>query len=44
MLFRSDVAIRARKLRHVVLLHSFGAFIFNIGVIAFTINALGGGK
>ena len=40
----SDVAIRARKLRHVVLLHSFGAFIFNIGVIAFTINALGGGK
>ena len=40
----SDVAIRARKLRHVALLHSFGAFVFNIGVIAFTINALGGGK
>lgn len=40
----SDVSVRAGKLRHVVLLHSFGAFIFNIGVIAFTINALGGGK
>lgn len=40
----SDVSIRAAKLRHVVLLHSFGAFVFNIGVIAFTINALGGGK
>ncbi|HUQ14296.1 MAG TPA: DUF1345 domain-containing protein [Novosphingobium sp.] len=40
----SDVAIRADKLRHVVLLHGFGAFVFNIGVIAFTINALGGGS
>ena len=40
----SDVSVRAGKLRHVVLLHSFGAFVFNIGVIAFTINALGGGK
>lgn len=38
----SDVAITARPLRHVALLHSFGAFVFNIGVIAFTINALGG--
>ena len=40
----SDVAIRANRVRHVALLHSFGAFVFNIGVIAFTINALGGGK
>jgi uncharacterized membrane protein len=40
----SDVGIRANRLRHVALLHSFVAFIFNIGVIAFTINALGGGK
>ena len=38
----SDVAIRAGRLRHVALLHSFGAFVFNIGVIAFTLNALGG--
>ena len=40
----SDTAITAPKIRHVALLHSFGAFVFNIGVIAFTINALGGGK
>lgn len=39
----SDVNIRSRRLRRVVLLHSFAAFIFNIGVIAFTINVLGGG-
>jgi uncharacterized membrane protein len=38
----SDVAIRAAKLRHVAVLHGFGAFVFNIGLIAFTINALGG--
>ena len=37
----SDVTIRAQPLRHVALLHSFAAFIFNIGVIAFTINAIG---
>ncbi len=29
-------------LRQVALLHSFAAFVFNIGVIAFTINVLGG--
>jgi uncharacterized membrane protein len=39
----SDVAITSPTLRHVVVLHSFGAFVFNIGVIAFTINTLGGG-
>jgi uncharacterized membrane protein len=39
----SDVAITAPKLRHAALLHSFGAFVFNIGVIAFAINVLGGG-
>ncbi|HEU4649854.1 MAG TPA: DUF1345 domain-containing protein [Croceibacterium sp.] len=39
----SDVAISAPKLRHAALLHSFGAFVFNIGVIAFAINVLGGG-
>jgi uncharacterized membrane protein len=38
----SDVAITAPKLRHAALLHSFGAFVFNIGVIAFAINVLGG--
>lgn len=39
----SDVAITAPKIRRAVLLHSFAAFVFNIGVIAFTINTLGGG-
>ncbi len=37
----SDVDITRRRLRSVSILHSFGAFIFNLGVIAFTINALG---
>ncbi len=39
----SDVAITSRRMRRVALLHSFGAFVFNIGVIAFAINAVGGG-
>ena len=38
----SDVEISAPAIRQVALLHSFAAFIFNIGVIAFTINVLGG--
>ncbi|QGN56379.1 DUF1345 domain-containing protein [Novosphingobium sp. Gsoil 351] len=38
----SDTAITAPKIRHIALLHSFAAFVFNIGVIAFTINTLGG--
>lgn len=38
----SDTAITAPKIRHVALAHSFAAFVFNIGVIAFTINTLGG--
>lgn len=37
----SDVAITAPEIRRVVLVHSLVAFAFNIGVIAFTINALG---
>ena len=37
----SDVAVTSPALRRIVLLHSMAAFIFNIGVIAFTINALG---
>ncbi|MFM5950826.1 MAG: DUF1345 domain-containing protein [Novosphingobium sp.] len=37
----SDVQITAPEVRHLVLLHSLAAFVFNIGVIAFTINALG---
>ena len=38
----SDVNITAPGIRHVALLHSFFAFLFSIGVIAFTINVLGG--
>jgi len=40
----SDVGIVAPRFRRVALLHSFEAFVFNIGVIAFTINTLGGAK
>jgi len=38
----SDVAITDGRFRAVAILHSFAAFVFNIGVIAFTINVLGG--
>ena len=43
----SDVEIRSRRLRRIVLGHTLAAFVFNIGVIAFTINTVGsmtGGK
>jgi len=38
----ADVGISGRPIRHIAMLHTFAAFIFNIGVIAFTINAIGG--
>lgn len=38
----SDVAITRPVIRKVALFHSLAAFIFNLGVIAFTINILGG--
>lgn len=38
----SDVEITSREVRRIATLHSLAAFVFNIGVIAFTINALGG--
>ncbi|MGE8141595.1 DUF1345 domain-containing protein [Novosphingobium sp. NPDC080210] len=37
----SDVPITSPRIRHLALVHSLGAFAFNIGVIAFVINALG---
>jgi uncharacterized membrane protein len=37
----SDVAITSDRIRRVVTVHSFAAFVFNIGVLAFTINVLG---
>ena len=40
----SDVRITLRPMRRIALFHCFAAFVFNLGVIAFTINALSGGK
>ena len=39
----SDVTISSPAIRRVVTMHSFAAFVFNIGVLAFTINVLGSG-
>ncbi|MCW3846212.1 DUF1345 domain-containing protein [Sphingomonas sp. LB-2] len=39
----SDVTISNGRVRRVVTLHCLAAFVFNLGVIAFTINVLGGG-
>lgn len=38
----SDVQLQNSHVRIVVMIHSMAAFIFNIGIIAFTINVLGG--
>lgn len=38
----SDVEIRSRSMRRTVIFHCLAAFVFNIGVLAFTINLLGG--
>jgi len=37
----SDVTISDARIRKFVTLHAFGAFVFNIGVLAFTINVIG---
>jgi uncharacterized membrane protein len=37
----SDVVVTSRRIRRIVTVHAFAAFIFNIGVIAFTINGIG---
>lgn len=38
----SDVGITSRTIRRVVLAQCIAAFVFNIGILAFTINTLGG--
>jgi uncharacterized membrane protein len=38
----SDTAVSSRRLRRVAVVHSAAAFAYNIGVLAFTINVLGG--
>lgn len=39
----SDTGIQTTQLRKVVTAHSLLAFVFNLGIVAFTINVLGGG-
>jgi uncharacterized membrane protein len=38
----SDVTISGAHVRRVVLGHSLAAFLFNMGILAFTVNAIGG--
>ncbi len=40
----SDTAVETRQLRRIVTVHSLAAFVFNIGVLAFSINVLGSGS
>jgi uncharacterized membrane protein len=40
----SDTAVTSRHMRKIVTAHSLAAFVFNIGVLAFSINVLGGGN
>jgi len=39
----SDMNITSKRMRRVVMFHCLAAFVFNLGVLAFTINVLGGG-
>ena len=39
----SDVEISGRGIRRVVIFHCLAAFVFNLGVLAFSVNVLGGG-
>lgn len=39
----SDVTVRSAEMRRVALGHGIAAFVFNLGVLAFTINVLGAG-
>jgi uncharacterized membrane protein len=38
----SDSNVTSSPMRRVVVVHSFAGFVYNIGVLAFTINVLGG--
>lgn len=38
----SDMDITSGRMRRVVMFHCLAAFVFNLGIIAFTINVLGG--
>lgn len=39
----SDVSVTSGAMRQTVLFHCLAAFVFNLGILAFTINVLGGG-
>lgn len=39
----SDTDITSSRIRKIATFHSLAAFVFNIGILAFTINVLGGG-
>jgi uncharacterized membrane protein len=39
----SDVEINDKAIRNVVTFHCLAAFVFNLGILAFTVNVLGGG-
>ena len=39
----SDVEMSGRAIRRVSIFHCLAAFVFNLGILAFTINVLGGG-
>lgn len=39
----SDVEVTTAAVRRIVIFHCLAAFIFNLGILAFTINVLGGG-
>ena len=39
----SDVDITDRWMRRIVTVHCLAAFVFNLGILAFTINTIGGG-
>lgn len=38
----SDMEITSGRIRRVVMFHCLAAFVFNLGIVAFTINVLGG--
>lgn len=38
----SDIDITGGRMRRVVMFHCLAAFVFNLGIVAFTINVLGG--
>jgi uncharacterized membrane protein len=40
----SDTDITTSRMRRIVTAHCLAAFVFNLGVLAFTINTLGGGN